>query len=176
MSKDENSLDLIERAQAFDMAAYAKLVEIHQRYVFCLCRKILYDFHEAKDISQETFIRVFKYLRSFDTKKGSFKNWLTRIALNLCFSSIKKKKKEAVHLESIPESTGNGQGSDYGFLYPALQELSHKDRIVMVLSLDYKISEISKMLSCKEGTIKSRLFYARKKLKEILKAKGYSCD
>ena len=63
MSPDENAL--VERAKAGDAEAFGALVEAHARWVYALAYRFCWDHDDADDITQETFVRAFEYLRSF---------------------------------------------------------------------------------------------------------------
>ena len=182
---------LVRAAQRGDGRAFQTLVERYQRRVYQLALGMLKDPDEAMDISQETFVRVHRYLPSF---KGdsSFFTWTYRIAMNLCLDAQRKKGRgERVDSEEADEAELEAamdppsaalQGPQRGALNAelrekleeALQGLSENHRAILLLreleGLSYE--ELSKTLGIRKGTVMSRLFHARlnmqKKLREYL--------
>lgn len=151
--------------------------------------RVLRNKEDAEDISQEALIKVFKNISSFNMK-SSFKVWLYRIVMNTCFDFKRKKnivtysidkplendENEIMH--EIPDNTYNPDiviqnELESQMLYDSIDSLDDDFRTVIVLrdiqGLSYK--DIASVLSCNEGTVKSRLNRARNKLKEIITKK-----
>src|SRR5438552_15855607 len=99
MNEGEGDRELVRSAQRGEAQAFRRLVEKYQRRVYQLALGMLKDPDDAMDISQETFVRVHRYLPSF---KGdsSFFTWTYRIATNLCLDSARKRgRTERVDLD-----------------------------------------------------------------------------
>ncbi len=140
---------------------------------------------DAMDIVQDTFLRVYRKINGF---KGdsSFYTWIYRIAVNLAIDLKRQKKRSPMELREggegydepaeDPDKLGSDPGRDLQRkeierrIFAAIAELTPDHKAVIVLraieGLSYK--EISRLLGCSEGTVMSRLHYARKKLLEKL--------
>jgi len=144
---------------------------------------------DALDLSQEAFVRAYCNIHRL-RKGGKFFPWFYQILKNLCFSHLRKHRgKETYALEDEQgnkmEPEGDGTWFDpemiaernetKDLVWQAIGKLDDKHKEVIILrhfqNLSYE--EISEMLHCNKGTITSRLYYARKQLKDILdSAKG----
>ncbi len=125
----------------------------------------------ARDITQNVFLKVFRKPQLFDPNK-SLKVWLFSIAKNqwkneIRYRSIRKAEEPAESLSSlqVEEPVFNAKKH---LVQKALNHLSfdHKEVVMLKYSNNLTIAEISDYLECSEGTVKSRLFYALKKLRE----------
>ncbi|MEO0077657.1 MAG: sigma-70 family RNA polymerase sigma factor [candidate division WOR-3 bacterium] len=174
-------LDLIRQARAGDLGAFDELM---RRYIGSIRRvtgSLLRNDPDADDMTQETFIRAFRSLGGFD-ERFQFYTWLRRIAVNLCFSHLKKRSR--VRLVSLPSPDGEDEAADIedpksdvetaGLrhdLDTALAQLPADQRAVFVLRVDEEMSysEISAALGIPVGTVMSRLNRARTRLRELLR-------
>ena len=174
--------ELVRKCQNGDVAAYEDIAAKYYRRVFMVILGVVHDRDDAMDVAQETFYRAFKNIKRF--KGGSnFYTWIYRIAVNLAIDLQRRKKRSSVDLkedmdEVIVETEASGNDPFRELhdrrlgekLLRAIDELTpdHKAVIVMraVEGLSYK--EIGRIMGCSEGTIMSRLHYARKKLQEKL--------
>jgi RNA polymerase sigma-70 factor, ECF subfamily len=182
---DDRSLVLA--AQAGDAQAFRALVERYQRRVYQLALGMVKDSDEAMDITQETFVRVHRYLSSF---KGdsSFFTWTYRIATNLCLDSARKRSgRERVEMdESDAEIESRMDPPSAALAGPqraalnaelkekideALAALPPKHRAILLLreveGLSYE--ELARTLGIRKGTVMSRLFHARLKMQRKLR-------
>ncbi len=139
--------------------------------------------HDAEDITQETFIRVFRSLHSF--KPGSFEGWLHRITTNVFLDMVRRRQR--IRMESLPEETDRIPGRepspeqawDAANLDPdlqaALDELLPEFRAALVLcdveGLSYE--EIGQTLGVKLGTVRSRIHRARQALRAGLESRRF---
>src|SRR2546426_1397359 len=178
---------LVKAAQAGDAKAFRALVERYQRRVVQLALAMTKDADEAMDISQETFVRVHRYLPSF---KGdsSFFTWTYRIAVNLCLDAGRKKgRSEPVEFDERqaeveaamdpPSAALAGPQKAAlnrelaGKIEEALAGLSENHRAILLLreveGLSYE--ELAKVLGIRKGTVMSRLFHARLKMQSKLR-------
>jgi RNA polymerase sigma-70 factor (ECF subfamily) len=178
---------LVEAVLAGDATAYRGLVERYQRRVYALIVGMVRDREEARDLTQEAFIKAYRNLDRFRLE-SSFYTWLYRIAMNLAIDYLRKhKKRRASEFDEGIASKGldgeihhghvaNNPGKELerkqlsGRILDALDKLSPEHKRIILLreveGLSYK--EIADTLECAEGTVMSRLFYARKKLQKQL--------
>src|SRR3954465_3193453 len=179
---------LVRAAQRGDRAAFRALVERYQRRVYQLAVSMLKDPDDAMDITQETFVRVHRYLPSF---KGdsSFFTWTYRIAMNLCLDAQRRRgRSERVDLgrgdEAEIEAAMDPPSAALagpqrqalndelrGKIEEALSGLSENHRAILLLreieGLSYE--ELAKVLGIRKGTVMSRLFHARLKMQNKLR-------
>ena len=181
---------LAARATAGDRDAFGELVDIHKRVIFNICFAHLRDRDEAMDLVQDTFLKAFTKLDSFQPD-SNFKAWLCRIAANASIDRLRRKKtRRASELDDRIGTTSLAEGklpalSTFGRTSPLREtELAHMGRRLnealatlpenmrqCVLLCDvhgYSYQEIAAQLEIPKGTVMSRLFYARKRLQEEL--------
>ena len=181
---DEKELEIVKRAQEGDREAFKELVETYQRKVYGICIGMLKDPDDSKDVSQEVFIKVYRYLDKFN-HQSSFYTWLYRITVNKCIDFIRKqKRKREVDYDDGILRDDNVEGDDsilpsrlgihpdrvYGRkelrekMLEALETLSEKHRTILILreveGLSYE--EIADVLQISKGTVMSRLYHARR--------------
>lgn len=180
--------ELVRAAQKGDQNAFRTLVERYQRRVYQLALGMVKDPDDAMDISQETFVRVHRYLPSF---KGdsSFFTWTYRIAMNLCLDAQRKKGRvtrvdseegDEAEIEAAMDPPSHALAGPQrsalneelkGKLEEALASLSENHRSILLLreleGLSYE--ELAKALGIRKGTVMSRLFHARLKMQNKLR-------
>jgi RNA polymerase sigma-70 factor, ECF subfamily len=185
---DTPDAELIQRVLDGDGGAYRPIVERYQSRLYGMVLGMLRDPEEARDIVQNAFIKAYQSLSSFRIE-SSFYTWLYRIAMNLAIDACRKSKRrrttgfdEAVasrdedggilemhHVDSPQKALQRKQLQDK--IFRALDELSEDQREVILLreveGLSYK--EIADTMGIPEGTVMSRLFYARKRMQALLK-------
>ena len=153
--------------------AYMQLVEEYGNKLLKTCYLILKDREEAEDVVQETFIKVFNKIDTFQEKSGLY-TWIYAIALNLSRDRIRIKQDI---LELKDEWIGNEDvesqvemNIDRELLRKEIFTMNSLYREILVLFYfeELSIKEISNLLNEKEGTIKSKLFRGRNMLKESL--------
>jgi RNA polymerase sigma-70 factor (ECF subfamily) len=173
---DESAL--VRHAVNGDAAAWESLVEIHQEAVFRLAYLLLGDPDDAKDIAQESFLRAWRHLRSFDATRP-LRPWLLSIAANLArnrrrsagryLAALTRAFREEPVSERIEEqSTRSLQARE---LWKAVQRLNVLDQQIVYLRyfLELPVAETAEILSVPEGTVKSRLSRALEKLRNIIR-------
>jgi RNA polymerase sigma factor (sigma-70 family) len=173
-----NDADLVARVLLDDdHHAFAELVRNHQSTVRGLLRNLTRaDVALADDLSQETFLRAYKNIRSF-RGEAKFSTWLYRIAYN-CFREDARKRKELVGIdESQLEAEPDPQTVDPALrqdLMHALQLLPLHERSAVLLCCQNGLShdEASRVLDIPLGTVKTNVLRGREKLKKTLAAWG----
>jgi RNA polymerase sigma-70 factor (ECF subfamily) len=178
---------LVKRAQSGDMEAYDDLVRRYQERIYATIYHMTSNHEDANDLAQETFIKAYQALKSF---KGdsSFFTWVYRIAVNKTINFLKQRKNKThmslndldFHAEHDPDLVALisdktprrevGLAELQEKLNAALQKLSDVHRLVVTLHDVQGLSheEISKIMDCNTGTVRSRLFYARQQLQAYL--------
>ena len=176
--------DIITRCQNGDKEAFRWVVQTHQRMVFSLALKMLCDEEEAKDMVQETFIRVWQRIRDLDQQK-TIGTWIYTIASRMCIDKLRHTKRIA----SLPEDQMALQrfASDsdnqltlenrewVGIVRTLAEGLSDKQRLVFTLCQLEGLSsaEAEQITGFDAKQIKSNLFVARQTVRKRLKELGY---
>ncbi len=177
MKKDNNEEQLIAGALKGNEDAYRRLLNSYKGRVFSYVYRIVKNYHDAEDITFDTFIRGFKSLKSFDRTR-SFSTWLYTIAHNLAIDFLRKKKSEYDYLdECYPASTdivkeyNDKQKLDK--IDQALYQLAPIDREIVILfhKEEKSYEEISEIINIPITTIKTRLHRTRLKLRELFREK-----
>jgi RNA polymerase sigma-70 factor (ECF subfamily) len=188
----DDDYSLVRRAQAGEQRAFAELVERYQRKAYGVALGLLKDREEAMDVSQEAFVKVYKYLDHF---KGdsSFYTWLYRITVNLCIDRRRRKGANPADQVEFDETVAQEAEGEIGVLgsqlgnnpqksalraelmekiEEALQQIPEKHRAILLLreveGMSYE--DLASTLKIRKGTVMSRLFHARKKMQALLKA------
>jgi RNA polymerase sigma-70 factor (ECF subfamily) len=176
---------LVERCLSGDDAAWEDMVKVYTRRVYSICFRFTGSDHEAQDLTQEVFLRVFRSLKSFRAGEGSFVVWLTRLTRNLLIDHYRRTKLDRLSdsiedqmpvLEERTAMSARADGMLAGreaseVLQSALQKLSPDLRETVILrdleELEYR--EIARVLNVPEGTVKSRLNRGRAELARFLR-------
>ena len=148
---------------------YVSAVKRNSQRLFALAFSYTKSTHDADDILQNTFIKLWKNKKPFQNDEHIDK-WLSRVCVNECKNFLTSPfKKKAVTLDECKNTYSLNKDSDYDLL-SAVMQLNKKERIVIHLFYfeEYKITEIAALLNTKESTVKSRLLRAKTHLKQIL--------
>jgi len=187
-SKVDGDLATVRRVQAGDVAAFDQLILKYRERLYSIIYNLCSNREDAADLTQETFIKAFSSIKRFKGK-SSFYTWLYRIAVNSTLSYLKRNRmrhffsfeniNEEISSSEIVEALSIKMKSDKTALInelqeklnEALQKLSDKHRSVVVL---YEIEglshhDISNVMECSVGTVRSRLHYAKQQLQAYLK-------
>lgn len=179
---EANTLRLIAECIAGNEAAIERLVREYETGVFRLALSIVGDPAEANEVMQETFLSALRALPSYQEKK-SLKAWLYTIALNHSRSHLRKRKiierlqstltsifRIEIEKQDSPEEAMIQNEKEIA-IWRSLNQLDDRHRIVVILRYfqELPVSEISEILSVNEGTIHSRLYTARERLRDSLK-------
>ncbi|MCC8169008.1 MAG: sigma-70 family RNA polymerase sigma factor [Oscillospiraceae bacterium] len=178
--------ELIRLCQEGDMDAFNTLVEKYQTQVINIAYGMLSDKEDACDAAQEAFVKIYKSIGSFKGK-SALSTWIYRIVSNVCNDMLRKRRRNANTVSiSVQDDSKDMEITDSAPTPEELLELSEQQRILRTaiaeLSAEYReiitlsdieqlrYEEISEILKCPVGTVKSRLNRARNALKKkILK-------
>jgi RNA polymerase sigma-70 factor (ECF subfamily) len=159
-------------AQKGDTEAFTQLVDAHQVAVYNLCYRMLGDPYEAEDAAQETFLRAYKAMKTYDRKR-SFSTWLLSIAAHYCIDQLRRKRLKITHLEEnpyleIPDPGPNpevslSESEQQKRMRSLLNTLGEKDRAAVIMFYWYEFSyeEIASELDLSISAVKSRMHRAR---------------
>jgi len=183
-STDRDDAELVVASRSGDQDAFAQLVQRHQRRVFNLVFRMLQQYEEASEITQETFLAAWQGLPAF-RGDALFSTWLYRIAYNCCMKQLEQRKRDralqaAMLAEHILQRRDTDERARTELEVHGLQDLIRehlsmlpaKYRVVLVLRhlQDMTYEEMAEILTMPIGTIKTHLFRARNLLKERLEA------
>lgn len=183
---DDDEL-LVKRAQRGDLAAFDQLVERYKQRLYATIYHMTSNHEDANDLLQETFVKAHQSLRKFKGR-SSFYTWVYRIAVNRTINFLKRGRRRGffsfdamdsgIHtdpdfVELMSHETPRreaGLNELQQRLNEALQKLSESHRAVVVMHdiQGMTHADIAKVLKTSEGTIRSRLFYARQQLQGLL--------
>lgn len=172
MTAGSDDAVLLERVVGGDHDAFSTLMRRHQDRVFSVCLRVMSNRSAALDATQETFLTVYRKANQYRAT-AAVGTWIYRIAVNTCYDLLRKERRRPS--ESMPDyldpaDPTAGDRFDSVELAPsiaaALDSLSPEFRAVVVLSdiEGYALPELAELLELPLGTVKSRLFRARKQL------------
>ncbi len=170
----------VKRCQSGDISAFDSLVLRHKDRIYRLVYRMLNGGNDVDDATQEVFLKAYRKIRGFRCQ-SSFSTWLTRIAVNYCISYLRNQRRlrflpvgifshrDQRQSSAEPQMTVE-RAEKCAKVYQSISSLSPKQRAVIILRYfeDHSCEETASILNCSVGTVKSRLFHARKKLKERL--------
>jgi len=169
--------DLILRARRGESEAFGELVTRYQTGVFNVCYRVLHERSEAEDMAQETFMRAYDRLNTFDIER-EFGPWIRRIAANLCLNFLESRKvalpldeeRDADQSRRPEKQVEVKERSEQ--VRSALASLPSHYRVIVELRHYQELSydEIASQLNIPLSDVKSHLFRARKLLAEKLHA------
>ena len=159
--------------------SFDELMQLHQQKVYQVAYSYAKSSHEAMDITQNIFLKVYKNLKQF-RGDSQFKTWLMRIAFNEGQNWVKKNRRhkmnEDIYERPAETATQVTHEDEYiaaenkTTLLRSLYELNTKYRLAVILRYfeNYSIREIAATLNCSEGVVKNILFRSLQKLKSVL--------
>jgi RNA polymerase sigma-70 factor (ECF subfamily) len=162
----------MDNLQEISKEEYVELINANRLKMYKTAMAILKNDEDACDAIQEALLSSYKSLSSLKNKEF-FVTWITRILINKCYDIIQKNKRVVYVDDNITENT-----LGYYDTYKTESELEYvlskldeelKQIVVLYYYDELKVGEISNILLIPEGTVKSRLARARKKIEEILK-------
>lgn len=178
MTKEPDDNELVLGCLGGDQHAFETLVLRYQGPIFNSVLRMVRDREDAGDITQTAFLKAYQQLSSFDSGHKFF-SWLYRIGLNEAINHLKRRGRlEPLDGEWASAARGPEDvllGSDLSaHVQDALMHISADYRAVLILRHfeDCSYDEIASIVGVPEKTVKSRLFSARRQLKELLEARG----
>ncbi len=169
-------VDLIARYLRGDTSAFDELMRAHEDRVFGICLRMLRDREAALDVTQETFLTVFRKADRYKAE-AAFSTWLYRVTMNACYDYLrrtKRRKASALPEGFDPADPRAGDPLESADVRPdieaALAEIPEEFRaaIVLVDLHGLAIDQTAEILGVPPGTVKSRLFRGRRQLAAIL--------
>ena len=187
---DVSELDLVKQCQAGNTEAFDQLVTRYRTRVFAMIYNMVHNEQDAWDLSQDSFVKAWKSIGRF-RGRSSFYTWIYRIVMNVTIDWLRKKQvkgagaefNDAIQLKEIEPASRTLPKADplphermeqseiRTRIDNAIAQLSPEHRAVILMKEieEMQYHEIAEALGCSIGTVMSRLFYARKKLQNLLK-------
>jgi RNA polymerase sigma-70 factor (ECF subfamily) len=187
---DVSELDLVRRCQAGDTEAFGELVTRYRTRVFSMIYNMVRSEQDAWDLAQDSFVKAWKSIRRF-RGRSSFYTWIYRIVMNVTIDWLRKKQvkgggaefDDAIQLKEVDPASKTVPKTDAlpyetmerseirARIDRAIAQLSPEQRAVILMKEieEMQYHEIAEALGCSIGTVMSRLFYARKKLQNLLR-------
>lgn len=178
-----NESDLIDRALAGDRSAFAELVRQNQDRLFASMLQVTGSAEEAEEVAQETFIRAYLKLDTFQ-RNSQFFTWIYRIAFNNALTR-RRKKRARISLDQFREDNGLEIASDsdqvdesmlrferISLVRQAIETLTEEHRHILTLREmeEFSYEDIAEILKISIGTVRSRLSRARKALRAAIES------
>lgn len=168
---DESETEWIRACQAGQRAAFEPLVRRYGPRAYRFALALVRDAEDAKDLSQEAFTRAYVALHRFESGRP-FYPWLLAIVRNVCLSHLRRRRPK-VGLENVPEPREQRElPPETRMRYEqAFSKLREQDREILTMKAfqDLSYAEISDVLRIPRGTVMSRLYHARRRLKDLLR-------
>ena len=187
---DVSELDLVKRCQAGQTEAFDELVTRYRTRIFAMIYNMVHNEQDAWDLAQDSFVKAWKSIKRF-RGRSSFYTWIYRIVMNVTIDWLRKKQvkgagvefDDAIQLREVNPASKTLPKADplpyermertevRSRIDNAITQLSPEHRAVILMkeTEGMQYHEIAEALGCSIGTVMSRLFYARKKLQNLLK-------
>jgi len=173
MLEPVDDASLVARCLKGDQGAFEPLVTRYERVLFSVALRLVGNYEDARDATQNAFIRAYEHLDTFDPARKFF-SWIYRIVVNECLN-LRRARHSSEPLPPTFETEGGAfdaiaAAEAHEQIQAALLALTPEYREVVVLRhfADLSYEEIAEAIGVPEKTVKSRLFSARKRLAEIL--------
>jgi len=167
------------RCQSGEPSGFEDLVAVMERPLLYYASKLAGNVEAGMDILQDVWVKAFRDIRGLK-EPASLRPWLYRsthgLAIDRIRRNLSRERAEEVHsaaLQGSPEPSFTEE--DSAAIHQALNEIGLRHREVLVLHFleDFSLAEIAAIVGCSEGTVKSRIHYAKLAMKEILLRGGY---
>jgi len=170
---------LVERIRSGDRYAFNLLVWKWEKPIYNLALRVLGSEEDAAEVCQEVFIKAYMHIHEF-RGDARFSTWLYRIAINCCHNHLRRRQRQRKLQVQVPDVEGAAapdaeavihQAQLVDRIHRALQALPEDQRLVVELRVMHELSveEVARIMGIPEGTVKSRLYYAVKRLRELLR-------
>lgn len=168
---------LVQAVRGGDPSAFPRLVERYQRRVYWLAHDILLDADEARDVAQETFLRVYASLDRYDERRD-FVNWLYRIARNLAIDLLRRRRRHALPVEDVEGAAGARGSEDVADDLRSVETGRLVREVLATLPVEYRTAltlrdlhgmsprEIAAVTDCTYPTARWRIHRARALFRE----------
>lgn len=175
---------LVKKSQSGELAAFGELVQRYQERIYNLSLRMLGTYEDARDASQETFVKAFRCLPGFNFQ-SSFATWLYKVSTNVCLDIIRRRSREQLH--NLPPGEENTRGDSLRDSRPGPEEMCLKRekinelkravadlpdgyRVALVLhhyqGLSYR--QVAEVMELPEKTVATRIHRAKTMLREKL--------
>jgi RNA polymerase sigma-70 factor, ECF subfamily len=167
-------LELVESVKAGERSSFSELVKRHQRGLLRLSLRFMKDMDVAQDVVQESFIKAYEKLNSFEGR-ASFKSWLFQIAVNTARNKIRESRHETTDIENVFLAVGAVAESNLvhnvvtDIINVEVEKLPFKQRTALVLRVyeDLSFKEIAEVMDCPYDTAKANYRHALLKLRQV---------
>jgi RNA polymerase sigma-70 factor (ECF subfamily) len=170
-------LEVVDKVKSGDKKAYSILVRRHQKALFRMCMRFMKDNDAAEDVVQESFIKAYERLASFEAR-ASFRSWLFQIAVNTAKNKIRDTRKNVSDIDDVP--LGVGARAEKDLIHVAVSELiqkhvdalpfKQKTALTLRIYEDMSFKEIAEIMECPYDTAKANYRHALMKLREDLQS------
>lgn len=175
--RDRDIVDLLRNGER--LAAFELVAERYESKVYRLCVAFLRDSAAAQDVAQESMLRVWKALPSYNSR-AALSTWIYAITRNRCLTALASGQKalslsdETVEAEAGAVAAADGGAETVAALHRLVEELPEVPRRVITLFYfeERSVAEVATLLGCPEGTVKTHLFRARAALLAKLSSLG----
>lgn len=179
---NNTDIHIIKKILEGDNKAFRILYEKYSKLFFLICRRYFESKEDAQDMLQESFIKIFRDLKQFDTNRGQFKHWSKRVVINTCLQKLRKKTvlDDFDTLADIDQNIGVSPSVLNNLGLEELTKVIHKlptgRRIVFNLYVidGYTHQEISEQLGISISTSKTQLMKAKKVLQSNIDKLNYT--
>jgi RNA polymerase sigma-70 factor, ECF subfamily len=178
---------LMLRVRDGDETSFALLLQRYEKQIINFFYRQLSDYELAKDLLMDTFLRIYQAAERYEPR-AKFSTYIYQIARNLSINEFKKREiRKTDSLEDLDESTGleiaDGklnaaeimeQHETQRMVQDALNSLTEEHRTILILTefQDLPYDKVAQIMGCSVGTVKSRMFRARQKIKEWMECHG----
>jgi RNA polymerase sigma-70 factor, ECF subfamily len=182
---DGEIADAVRAVRAGDVQAYATIVERFQGPLMTLCTALLRNRQAAEELAQDTLVRAYERLDSFDLRQP-MKPWLCKIAYRLAQEQRRSRGRETARQEAVAtmhqQSRDSSEPAERLFadersemLWQAVSELpvSQRTAVVLYYRESLSVDEVATAMSVTSGTVKTHLFRARSQIRSTLRARDF---